>query len=57
MKRARREFLHLLVGAAAVPPVAGVAWGQSYRADTHDRRAGCLQFSRHHCSAIRPVAL
>ena len=30
MKLARRKFLHLAVGAAALPAASRVAWAQSY---------------------------
>jgi hypothetical protein len=30
MKPSRRKFLHLAAGAAALPPVSGIAWAQAY---------------------------
>jgi tripartite-type tricarboxylate transporter receptor subunit TctC len=30
MERPRRQFLHLVVGVAAVPAATGIAWSQAY---------------------------
>ena len=50
MKFPRRAFMHLAVGAAALPAMSGVARAQAYpsRAGTHRRRLSRRRGDRHH---------